>query len=160
MNKEQLQQKVANMEAELAEMKILLNKPEPTINYWQPIPGDIYYYIDQHIKVICTNYCKTKEGDTRYKVFQTKVEAQKYADYIKAEETLRKAIAEANKGWLPDWNTYYESKIVITINSDILNIRDFKVDKYLPNFMYIKSEQLAKQLMEKYKQEFITYLSY
>ena len=158
MNKEQLQQKVTNMEAELADMKLLLSQPEPTINYWQPSKNDRYFYIHPTNQVhTATNHY---EEDTKYRVFKTEVEAQKYADYIKAEETLRKAIAEANEGWLPDWSNYGKSKFVITLTYDKIDVREFKADKYLPDFMYMKSEQLAKQLVEKYKQEFITYLSY
>ena len=158
MNKQQLQQKVANMEAELAEMKLLLSKPDPTINYWQPKSGDSYFYIDQHNDVKNT-FCTPSYTETRYRVFKTETEAQKYADYIKAEETLRKAIAEANEGWLPDWNTS-ENKFHIYISIDQLCVdHNYKI-KRLPNFMYIKSRELAQNLIRDYEQEFITYLSY
>lgn len=158
MNKEQLQQKVTNMEAELADMKLLLSQPEPTINYWQPSKNDRYFYIHPTNQVhTATNHY---EEDTKYRVFQTEAEAQKYADYIKAEETLRKAIAEANEGWLPDWNSFNESKFIVALTYGIIYIRDFRTEKYLLNFMYIKSRELAQQLIKDYEQEFITYLSY
>ena len=160
-NKEQLQQKIANMEAELAEIKLLLSKPEPTINYWQPSETEPdYYYISPTNTTLANTLNPKNDRSTRYRVFQTEAEAQKYADYIKAEETIRKAIAEANEGWLPDWSNYDKSKFVIALTYGKIDVREFRADKYLPNFMYIKSKQLAKQLIRDYEQEFITYLSY
>lgn len=87
-------------------------------------------------------------------------EAQRYADYIKAEETLRKAIAEANEGWVPDWYNSNDNKFYVYINRNNLGIEQHNWEKFLPTFMYIKNARLARQLIEEYKQEFITYLSY
>ena len=149
------------METELAEMKLLLAQPEPTINYWQPKHLDDYYFVTPILRVdkaiYSANHCDTR---TRYRIFQTEAEAQKYADCIKAEETLRKAIAEANEGWLPDCNSFNESKFIVALTYGIIYIRDFRTEKYLLNFMYIKSRELAQQLIKDYEQEFITYLSY
>lgn len=160
MNKEQLQQKVANMEAELAEMKALLNKPEPTINYWQPKLYDNYYVVKANGCVYVA--AKTDSSENMSRVFKTEAEAQKYADYIKAEETLRKAIAEVNEGWLPDWNNYDETKhsIYFKINEGKLYINWHKASKDRPNFMYIKDHSSAVKIIENYRQELITYLSY
>lgn len=159
MNKEQLQQKVANMEAELASMKELLNKPEPTINYWQPKEGECFYYINPFGEL---DYYYGSSIYTAYRVFKTKSEAQKYADYIKAEETLRRVIAEANEGWLPDWNNSNESKCYICFktNEDKLSTDWVKFTKNKPSFMYIKNTKIAEQIIADYKKELITYLSY
>ena len=159
MNKEQLQQKVANMEAELAEMKALLNKPEPTINYWQPKHGETYFYINKFGNVDFDTYSSLWPLG---KVFKTEAEAQKYADYIKAEETLRRVIAEANQGWLPDWNNYDEDKyyIYFKTNEGKLYVNCRKDLKDRPNFLYIKNISDASHLIADYEQELITYLSY
>ena len=101
-------------------------------------------------------------GISRYRVFKTEAEASYYLEYIKAEETLRKAIAEANQGWMPDWNTHIEDKWCITIEAGLSKLSEtcVKSFKHHPTFMYIRSGKLATYLMNKYRKEFITYLSY
>ena len=160
MNKEQLQQKIANMEAELASMKALLNKPEPTINYWQPSLYQNYYIVKANNCVYLQS--KDTKDEMLYKVFQTEAEAQKYADYIKAEETIRKAIAEANEGWLPDWSNSREDKrfIHFKTSENKLYVSWTETIKKIPNFMYIKDQTTAIQIAKNYEQELITYLSY
>ena len=95
-----------------------------------------------------------------YRPFKTKEEANRYAEYRKAEEILREAIANANEGWIPDWEDDDEIKYFIYIYNNTLFCDSIKYLKYLNSFMYIKSVDIAKKLMEKYRKEFITYLSY
>ena len=160
MNNEQLQQQINDIKTKLSEIKALLN--QPVINYWQPsvLSLDKYYYISP-LGTIKTNTA-TNSDIYRFRVFKTKEEAQHYADYIKAEETLRKAIAEANRGWLPNWNTHIEDKWCIELKVGLSDLKETcnKSYKCFPSFMYIKSGKLATCLMNTYRKEFITYLSY
>ena len=151
------------MKAKLAEMEALLNQPVQTINYWQPKDNGSYYYVSYLGEVTYDNYARKYQTDkTRYRVFKTKIETQKYADYIKAEETLRKAIAEANQGWLPDWSSNQAPKnyVYLCTFTDKLIIETGTSHKILPTFIYIKSIKLATYLVNTYRKEFITYLSY
>ena len=160
MNNKQLQQQIDNMKAELAEMEALLN--QPAINYWQPsvLSLDKYYYIST-LGTIRTDTANDSDI-SRYRVFKTETEASHYLEYIKAEETLRKAIAEANQGWLPNWNTHIEDKWCIELKAGLSDLKETcnKSYKCFPYFMYIKSGKLATYLMSTYRKEFITYLSY
>ena len=160
MNKENLQKQIEEMKTKLADMEAELNKPEVIINYWQPRTAENLYYVNYLGHVAEANYTENYQGDkTRYRVFKTREEAEKYAEYVKAEETLRRGIAEANEGWLPDWDGW-EAKYGVTLDKGSLRESYFEKAKYFPNFMYIKSEELAKKLMKGYKAEFKTYLSY
>ena len=158
MNKENLQKQIEEMKTKLADMEAELNKPEVTINYWQPKNNDFYFHVGLDGNTDCM-YFSTGDS-TRYKVFKTREEAEKHAEYIKAEETLRRVIAEANAGWLPDWTNNDEHKYVVVLCVDDLKVFVYEATKYLPNFMYIKSIALAEKLMKEYEAEFITYLSY
>lgn len=162
MNTQELNQKIANMEAELASMKALVNKPKLVVNYWQPDlnKGERYYCVNQigNVKTEWANDASIK----RYRIFKTEAEAQKYAEYIKAEETLRKAIAEANEGWLPDWSDIEETKYLIMYDYKTLKL---KIEAYCnskssPDFMYIKNFYKATILQNIYSKELKTYLSY
>lgn len=161
MNKENLQKQIEEMKVKLADMEAELNKPEVSINYWQPRTAENLYYVNYLGHVAEANYTENYQGDkTRYRVFKTRKKAQKYAEYIKAEETLRRVIVEINDDELPNWNNFQERKYVVVLNDMKLKVFSYDRTKYLPNFMYIKSQELAEKLIQDYKKEFITYLSY
>lgn len=161
MNKENLQKQIEEMKTKLADMEAKLNKPEVVVNYWQPKETNSYYYVNYLGSVGSASYDKNYHKDKlRYRVFKTIEETEKYAEYVKAEETLRRVIAEANEGWLPDWTNKDEHKYVVVLCIDDLNIFKYETTKYQPNFMYIKSKELAEKLMEEYEEEFVTYQSY
>ena len=161
MNKENLQKQIEEMKTKLADMEAELNKPEVVVNYWQPRTAENLYYVNYLGHVVEATYTENYQGDkTRYRVFKTKEEAKRYAEYVKAEETLRRVIAEANAGWLPAWTNRDEHKYVVVLNLGGLAAFSYSGTKYLPNFIYIKSEALAYKLMKEYEAEFITYLSY
>lgn len=146
------------MEAELASMKALVNKPKSVINYWQPTKLERFFYL-HHTNQVHTALNHYKE-DTKYRIFKTKAEAQKYAEYVKAEETLRKAIAEANKGWLPDWTSSLEAKLLIVLDDNKLTVNLYSKFKQLPSYMYLNSNEKAKDIINTYEKELRTYLSY
>ena len=160
MNKENLQKQIEEMKTKLADMEAELNKPEVVINYWQPKGGEQYYYLDYFSNIGIINRADDGGAETRYRVFKTIEEAEKYAEYVKAEETSRRVIAEVNDGWLPDWTNKDEHKYVVVLYMDDLNIFKYETTKYQPNFMYIKSKELAEKLMKEYEEEFVTYQSY
>ena len=162
MNKENLQKQIEEMKTKLADMEAELNKPEVIINYWQPRTAENLYYVNYLGHVAETNYTENYQWDkTRYRVFKTKEEAKRYTEYVKAEETLRRVIAEANAGWLPDWtNNDDEHKYIVVLCMDDSKVFIYVEDKLFPNFMYIKSKELAEKLMLQYDEEFVTYLSY
>ena len=157
MNKEQLQQQIEDMKNKLVEMEAELNKPEVVINYWQPKQGDTLYYVT-YSGNINTSY-NSKVNENIYRVFKTKEEAERYAEYVKAEETLKRVIAEANEGWLPDWGGSVANYNIRVYNNKI-DYTYYYTTKLLPTFMYIKSESLCLKLIKEYEKEFKTYLSY
>ena len=162
MNKENLQKQIEEMKTKLADMEAELNKSEVSITYWQPRTAENLYYVNYLGHVAEANYAENYQGDkTRYRVFKTRVEAEKYAKYVKAEETLRGVIAEANGGWIPDWSNYGAKYVIgFVFTPKHIKVLTYVEDKLFPNFMCIKSKELAVKLMEEYEAEFKTYLSY
>ena len=167
INKENLQKQIEEMKVKLTDMEAELNKPDIVVNYWQPTNMDKFYWVNTSGRVQPTIYCfdrtheKEAERDkVEYRVFKTEGEAQKYAEYVKAEGTLQRVIAISNEGWIPDWNNFQERKYIVVLNDMKLEVFSYNSTKYLPNFMYIKSAELAEKLKKDYEKEFITYLSY
>ena len=157
---QQLEIKISNMEKELAEMKKILATPEPVSTYWTPKKYEDYWYVNNSLQVqTLTN--SDNLGD-RYRTFKTKAEASRYADYIKAEETLKKAIADLNQGWWPDFNNGKQDKFFIysQIADHKLYIDRWLYHKEQPAFMYMESRDIAESIIAKYQAELLTYFSY
>lgn len=160
MNKEQLQQQIEYMKNKLVEMEAELNKPEVVINYWQPKDDEFFYWAN-HLGGISNNMYNPliQEDKLRYRVFKTREEADRYTKYVKAEETLKRVIAEANEGWLPNWDGSIYNYNIRLHNNNLTYVTSL-ITKELPNFMYIKSDILCNKLIKEYEKEFKTYLSY
>ena len=157
MNKQKLQQQISYLEAKLAELKAKVNKPTPAINYWQPDHNEKYYYVNPLGTIEVSSVLSSTP---RYRVFKTQEEAKAYAEYIKAEETLKAEIARLNEGWWPDWGNQSEQKYEVRLYAKEFDIFYFYKTKTLPNFMYLKSEELAERLIETHSAQLKTYLSY
>lgn len=161
-DKKQLKDKISNMEKELAEMKKILATPELVSTYWTPNTDNYekYFFVNQ-IGNIKNDYANDSLI-SRYRVFKTEAEASKYVDYIKAEETLKKAIADLNQGWWPDFNESTQDKFCfyLDISRGSLHIDRWIYRKEHPTFMYMKSRNIAETIRVQYKTELITYFSY
>ena len=162
-DKKQLEDKISNMEKELAEMKKILATPEPISTYWTPSTRtkERYFYLNQLGVVLSDN--AANPAISRYRVFKTEAEAFKYADYIKAEETLKKAIADLNQGWWPDFGSSKQSNFYFYYyyeDTPTFYIDTISHSKEQPAFMYMKSKVIAETIKDNYKDELITYFSY
>lgn len=163
MNKETLAQQIKDMETKLAEMKAELEKPEPVINYWQPKGSENHWYVNVY-GLVKLNYTTDPELSEKghHRVFKTEEEANKYADYVKAEEALKKEIATLNKGWVPNWQNQEQSKYSFSLSTklQVVQIECNSVCKFHNSFMYLKSRKLVESLISTHRKELITYLSY
>lgn len=163
MNKEALAQQIKDMETKLAEMKAELKKPEPTVNYWQPKGSEHHWFVNIY-GLVKRNYTTDlgllEKG--HHRVFKTEEEANKYADYVRAEETLKKEIAILNEGWVPNWKDQDQTKYSFSLiaNKGRISIECNSACKFHNSFMYLKSRKLAENLITSHRKELITYLSY
>ena len=66
---------------------------------------------------------------------------------INAEYTVRKRIHELNDGWVPDWSSESQQKCYVYVHKEVLKRNFYYYSKYVPNWMYLKSDELTKQLI-------------
>ena len=160
MDKQKLQQDIDELKAKLAEMESELNKSELVINYWQPTKGEKFFYMDPWGN--CTHATAKDNTTERYRVFKTGQQSQAYAEYVKAEETLKAEIARLNEGWWPDWNDTDTTKYVVALDTEFGSLKRhlYHYTKFSPSFMYLKSGELTEQLIKTHSKELKTYLSY
>lgn len=163
MNKQKLQQDINELKAKLAEMESELNKQEHVTTYWQPRLNERHWYVDMYGDVMVnTTTSKTYIDKGHHRVFQTQKQAEAYAEYVKAEETLKAEIARLNEGWWPDWNDADTTKYVVALDTEFGSLKRYSYNytKFSPSFMHLKSGELAEQLIKTHSKELKTYLTY
>lgn len=163
MDKQKLQQDINELKAKLAQMESELNKPEPVTTYWQPSLNERHWYVNRYGYVmVSTTTSKTYIDKGHHRVFQTQKQAEAYAEYVKAEETLKAEIARLNEGWWPDWNDTDTTKYVVALDTEFGSLKRhlYHYTKFSPSFMYLKSGELTEQLIKTHSKELKTYLTY
>lgn len=124
-----------------------------------PQIGDTYWYIsDCDVLIQFDWFDEYNQSMYDYgNIYQTEDEAIKARDIQLAKTRVKRAIAKANDGWEPEWgedrNIKYSIRLESIGDSIILVISDTRCVKNRPNWMYMKSEEIAKQILEEYKED-------
>ncbi len=147
MNKTQLQQKIVDMEKQLAELKKELEKKDKGI--WKPEYNKIYYYLRRSGESDCYRYNEDNIDKSLIEFgnyYKTEEEAQKMSNYLKYTNLLRKYVEEHsepldwesndNKFWMT--YNYYHKKIVI----------DYSDTYPAQGTIYASSEEVLKEAIE------------
>lgn len=146
MNKTELQQKIVDMEKQLAELKKELEKKDKGI--WKPATGEKYYYlstygvVNHELNTTDTDYAKVEFGN----YYKTKEEAEKMATYLKYTNLLRKYVEEHSEPI--DWGND-EPKYSIWYDTD-RNIFHTEGDDCYPQqgTIYASSEEVLKEAID------------
>ena len=123
--------------------------------YWEPEFGKKYYIIGSFSDVIYFEY----DSNTDEKVFETQLvfktreEAEKHLLKQQAKIRVIKEIARLNEGWTPNWNNIDEIKCIVGFDESDLYIERFRGVKLLDNNLYLKSYELAWQLIETHEKD-------
>ena len=120
--------------------------------------GDNYYYIDFYGKVesgdewesesLCEDLLEIGN------IFTSLDSAYDKLDKIKATEKVKKRIYELNDGWTPNWNDAEEYKYhICSYHNEIITYNIVLKTKSLDNCFYLKSRELAEQLISELEKE-------
>lgn len=134
--------------------KVVWERKEST--YWEPKDGERYYHVGNFGYAVGTNY--DGEADERNfntnLVFKTREEAKRALLKQQAKMRVIKEIARLNEGWKPNWNdTKPKYYIVFSHLHYELNYDDSVKYKHLDNNLYLKSWELAHQLIETHEKD-------
>ncbi len=147
MNKQQIQEKIASMEKQLAELKKELENQDKGI--WKPDTDEMYYFVVSHGEIGQYKY----DGDVTDEpiiafgnYYKTKEEAIKQANYLKYTNLLRKYVEEHSEPI--DWRND-EPKYSIWYDTD-RNIFHAEGDDYYPQqgTIYASSEEVLKDAID------------
>ena len=64
-----------------------------------------------------------------------------------------KEIARLNEGWIPNWNNIDEIKCIVGFDETGFYIERFRRVKLIENNLYLKSYELATQLIETHEKD-------
>ena len=109
MNKQQLQQEIAELQKQLEEkQKALSAMPDK----WEPKGGKYYIFADG---CVCRG-----DSDTDYRLFgneySTREQAEKAAKAMRAHNRLLAYVAEFAPDWEPDWLDVEQSKYYVSFS--------------------------------------------
>jgi len=149
LTKEQLEQYERDGELTIKAPKEKKEFPQIRDKYWCiGSDGHIFDYMfsSDHIDIGAVNY-----GN----IYQTADEAIKARDIQLAKTRVKRAIAKANDGWEPDWDDIMVTNYMLTYDSDMCKfaIEPYRYMKSQPNWIYMKSEEIAEQILEEYKKD-------
>ena len=122
-----------------------------------------YFYITAQGNIgnsVCYNDSIDKHTFEMGNMFKTQEEAEKALKKQQAKIRVIKRISELNQGWLPNWNDIRESKYLVLYDgmSKRLANEHYCYCKKIDNNLYLKSEELAKQLIKEMKTDLLLML--
>lgn len=88
--------------------------------------------------------------------FDTKEEAEKYLEYLKAKVIIKRDA----KGFKPDWENFNEEKYYGVWDFDRKKADYFSWGMYKGSDIYFKSKENIKESFKKHPEEWKTYLTY
>ena len=165
MNIEELEQKVKRLEEQLTEVRIELleRKAEPIhLPYQVKIPSDLenYYTIDIDGSIEGL-YVYTHEIRVLFYLrglaFKTKTEAEQYLKKSMLHFKYKKWAEEHNEGWKPNWNDN-DAKYYVEYEYGRFLIKYNSNNRTFTKLPYFKSEELAREFIDEFRDEIIEVL--
>ena len=130
----------------------LTNLCKPSNELWFPEDGTKAWCISSTGEICASIDWLVDDKYDLYKhklghIFKTKEEAEHKLAVIDAEYAVRNRIHQLNNGWTPDWSNEDEYKYQVYLYKGKLQVDYSLYSKFKPNWMYLKSDELTKQLI-------------
>ena len=151
MDRIKLEKDIQEIELKLSEMKKALAEEEKQF----PQKGDTYFFVTPNGEL---DEEKASDSNGRFQVFRTEKDAEKFYEVECAKKRVKDAIKKLNDGWTPDWKTNIESKCLIVLANNKLDIECYRNTKKMESYMYLKNMNLAYKLIENYKDDLLLIL--
>lgn len=149
--------------------KLLVNKNNITTNIWVKDIDNFnkwfeevkeYFYIDSKGDIEYSKNEWNEEVIERHKLignyFETKEEAEKYLEYLKAKVIIK----QDTKGFKPDWKDIAEDKYYGFWDSSAKKLDWIRISILQDDRIYFETRNDIKESFEKHPEEWKTYLIY
>lgn len=137
------------------------------VGRWKPSEWENYYFPKASNVVAPEEYAwRNDDADNNfYKhwlIFKTEEEAQFYLDKQEFITKVNDRIDELNDGWTPDWNSNLSIKYLIVSLSNAFH-KEIQVEntvsiKFQNILNYMKSRQIAEQIISEFKDDLLKYI--
>ena len=165
MTNEELQQQIEQLEQQIKDLKVKLEKEVEKKPYEVKVPEDIddcyttgIYGIVDRLENFSTPY---KEGCyKRGLIFKTREQAEQHDKELILLFKLHKWAEEHNGGWTPNWRDFDEYKYSVSCDCDEykLFVKSCWYENAFSKLPYFKSEEIAEQFIEEFREEIIEVL--
>lgn len=165
MTNEELQQQIEQLEQQIKDLKVKLEKEVVKKPYEVEVPEDVddcyttgIYGIVDRLENFSTPY---KEGCyKRGLIFKTREQAEQHDKKLILLFKLHKWAEEHNGGWTPNWRDFDEYKYSVSCDCDEykLFVKSCWYENAFSKLPYFKSEEIAEQFIEEFREEIIEVL--
>lgn len=160
MINEELKQQIEQLEQQIKDLKVKLEKEVEEEPYEVKLPKNIedYVYINNVGNIYNLNILTISGIEKIYKrglTFKTVEEVEQYDKERILLFKLHKWAEEQNEGWTPNWKKGDEIKYFIIYDNryETLKVDNYAIIKEFCKLPYFKSEEIAKQFIEEFGEE-------
>ena len=160
MTNEELQQQIEQLEQQIKDLKVKLEKEVEEEPYEVKLPKNIedYVYINNVGNIYNLNILTISGIEKIYKrglTFKTVEEVEQYDKERILLFKLHKWAEEQNEGWTPNWKKGDEIKYFIIYDNryETLKVDNYATIKEFCKLPYFKSEEIAEQFIEEFGDE-------
>jgi len=149
---EEIETKLNELDTQIQELKEQEFEP-----FWEPtIDGDDkYYFISESGTISFSKIIDDSMLMGNY--YKTKELAQKALGYQQAEQMLRKAVWDLNKGVAPKFKEDNINNTLRMLDGELI-VSHFVSGQINPDWLYLNTKELVEQLIESHSEDLITYL--
>ncbi|MEA3280218.1 MAG: hypothetical protein U9Q38_06435 [Thermodesulfobacteriota bacterium] len=151
---------------QLAEIQSHLPTEEIGEPFWEPQDGETAWCLNlgnaspmQSNNWLASTPCNRNIINSG-EVFKSEREAKHALELKYAKQRLKKEIYRLNGNCFPkwDWTDVQDCRCLVSLYPDRLDVNIVNRSKFAPNWMYLKTEELAKQLIESHRDDLLLVL--
>lgn len=160
MTNKELQEKIARLEAELAEVKekAVATKKKADGGVFKPEDGQKYWFTLGSVQAYESWWENNSVSHKRYSIgncFPTEQEAE---DAVRVLKLIQKA-RESQDGFVPDWKDYEQYKCFVYFDSGEICILIHDYKDVAPIFGYWEDELVCEQFVQDYHNELLWFFT-
>ena len=159
MTNKELKEKIAHLEAELAEVKEqMATLPESVCGVFKPKYGQEFWYISGHGTTFVDNWGGDSIECAQYAIgncFPTKQAAE---DTVRVLKLIQKA-RESQDGFVPDWEDSTQHKYFLYFHMGDIGVADYPSINVAPISGYWEDKSVCEQFIDENREELIWFFT-
>ena len=159
MTNTELQEKIAHLEAELAEVKEMAEAMKKRADgVFKPEYGEEYWFVSSLGDILDIDWVDSEIDEDRYAIgncFPTEQEAE---DAIRVLKLTQKA-KESQRGFVPDWENWEQNKYALYFEMGDIHIMQYTSRNIAPIFGFWEDESVCEQFIDENREDLIWFFT-